>query len=264
MISPVVQPQEQIEGRGFRAVRLFHEAYEGLADPFLLVDHFEMWEATFPAHPHAGFSPLTYVFPDSQNRMRHADSLGNRLLIGPGALHWTLAGKGLQHKEDPETLGVAVHGLQIWMNLPAARKFEEPRIFHIANADIADQDGVRRIAGVGVERETPQPFGMADVYLDAGCSFRYPVRRDWQTLVYVPEAGDAVVAGRTLRKRESIAIGGVEEIALSSAEGAHVVLLSGAPCREPVAMDGPFVMNTQEELRDAVRRYRAGEFGKLI
>lgn len=266
--SRVVQQHSPLSGRGFQAVRLWHEDYGGLADPFLLVDHFRMSDAVFPAHPHAGFSPLTYVFPDSPNSMRHADTLGNRLLIHPGSLHWTLAGRGLQHKEDPEVLGSPVHGLQIWLNLPSARKFDEPQIFHRESKEIEERDGVRWIADPLAAQQTPQPFGMVDVHRRAGESFSFSLPREWQTLAYV--YGDGALAiekngdQRIAPGGSSFAFAGTDTITFRAQAETRFVLLASLPQRESIVVEGPFVMNTHDQIADTIRRYRAGEFGKLI
>src|SRR5438445_8670929 len=174
--SPVVRAAAERMGEAFEARRLTAERFDGLMDPLLLVDHFRMSAETFAAHPHAGFSPLTLLFEDSSGSIRNRDSQGVDLVIAPGDLLWTLAGRGVLHLENPVTEGPVCHGLQIWVNLPAREKGREPLVRHLRARQIPAQvrPGVRvRVvagewAGVRSPLEAPQPLALLDGFLAPG------------------------------------------------------------------------------------------------
>jgi redox-sensitive bicupin YhaK (pirin superfamily) len=121
---------------GLSIAQLHGEHLTGQLDPFLAIDHFEMALPFFPPHPHAGFSAVTYLFPQSQNGFVNRDSRGEALQIHPGDLHWTAAGSGVVHEEVPITRGVVCHGLQIFVNLHSSKKWMAPQALHLAAAQV--------------------------------------------------------------------------------------------------------------------------------
>jgi redox-sensitive bicupin YhaK (pirin superfamily) len=244
-------------------------------DPFLNLDHFHMSEPTFPPHPHAGFSAVTYLFEGSKGSFTNRDSLGDKSLIRPGALHWTQAARGMMHEEIPQTRGVDCHGLQMFVNLRAEYKQALPKAFHVEPEHIPEVNGagsrVRVLAGELSGVQSPlssllTPVLLLDVFLESGANISIPVDRSRTCFVMsiagsgrVGEAGDSLmphgVAG--------FANDGDEVFLAAGSEGLQVLLAAGKPLREPVIFGGPFVMNTRDELQAAVARYERGEMGRL-
>jgi redox-sensitive bicupin YhaK (pirin superfamily) len=275
--SSVVRAATDRMGEAFEAHRLTSERFEGLMDPLLLVDHFRMTAETFAAHPHAGFSPLTLLFEDSAGSIRNRDSLGVDLVIEPGDLLWTLAGRGVIHVENPVSEGPVCHGLQIWVNLPARDKGREPLVRHLRAADIPAQvrPGVRvRVvvgewAGMRSPLDAPQPLALLDGFLAAGAPFGYELPKGWNGLLYLVEGGITLEwegSKIPLAGGEAIALGARERpqgLAMRAAPASHFVLVAGAPIGEPVVAQGPFVMNDSEGIRRALDDFRAGRMGTL-
>lgn len=259
-------------GETFRAFTL--RADPSLLDPFLYVAHFWMSGPTFEPHPHAGFSAVTYLFDDSAGSFLNRDSRGDHSLIHPGDVHWTLAGAGVLHDERPTVTGQTCHGLQIFVNLPNARKSMAPRVMHLAAADVPrrEDDGVRvsvpfgRLAGLEsplpVAREAGQDAALADVVLADGAVFRCPVEAHRNAFVHVA-AGAVEIAGERLATGTAarVATGGVLEI--DAHDDARVAIFAGTPLGEPVHMHGPFAMASAAEIHAAIERYQAGAMGRL-
>lgn len=240
-------------------------------DPFLQVDWFRMSQPFFPPHPHAGFSAVTYMLPGSPGGFVNRDSLGHRNLISPGALHWTEAAHGVMHEEVPIERGVECHGLQIFVNLPAARKHDAPAAYHAEPADVptVERDGGRVRCYVGHfdgQRAALAPkttCALWDVAVDAGASLSLPLPRDWNaTLLLV--AGDLMEGGQRANGPAAIGLAAGDAIVLhAGATPVHAVLLAGPPLDEPVVAGGPFVMTSAEDIADAKRRFARGEMGRL-
>lgn len=247
-------------------------------DPFLNLDDFVMSEPTFPPHPHAGFSAVTYMFEDSAGSFVNRDSLGDPRFIAPGALHWTQAARGMMHEERPSEPGTRCHGLQMFVNLRSDHKNAAPRAFHVAAAEIPEVRPtpgarVRVLVGAcdGVASpldELLTPITFLDVHLETGAVLELDA----------PAASTAfalVVRGTGLAGRQgqetSLAVHAAagfssdgDVVRLVGGEGGLQVLFgAGAPLREPVVFGGPFVMTSTEEVRAAEQRFRRGEMGKL-
>jgi redox-sensitive bicupin YhaK (pirin superfamily) len=149
-LNTLLPMQAFAHGDGFRGFGLRDPRLQTSLDPFLSVDHFWMSQPTFAPHPHAGFNAVTYLFEDSQTSFINRDSLGHQVEIAPGDLHWTQAGAGLMHEELPRDMGRAAHGLQIFVNLPAAAKHAPPQVHHVDAADMpTGDDGGAFAAGLG-------------------------------------------------------------------------------------------------------------------
>ncbi len=180
-------------GKHFDA-RSFHEdQYGGAINPLLMVDHFRMTEPTFGPHRHVGFSAVTYVFEDSRSPHLNSDSLGNDLPIHPGALHWMVAGRGVEHDEWPGGENPEVHGLQFFVNLPAGKRNIDPYAVHVEPDDVPEYrtEGVRirvvagELDGFRSPVQLPQPFFIFDAFLDAGASTDLPTQAGWSAWLYV-------------------------------------------------------------------------------
>jgi redox-sensitive bicupin YhaK (pirin superfamily) len=271
-VRRVITAQETVEGGGFRVRRPFPVVGLEQLDPFLLLD--EMGPTTYapgaavgaPTHPHRGFETVTFLFEGS---MEHIDSAGHRGVLEAGDVQWMTAGAGVLHSEEPtpELLeqGGRVHGVQLWVNLPAARKMVPPR-YQGFTADqlpvaVADEGRVRATVvageafGVTGPVETTSPVTYLRVAVAPGGRFEQPVADGHTALVYVLEGEleGGVTKGQLVEYERTSG-----PIRVASEGGAEVLVLTGAPLREPIARYGPFVMNTRAELVQAFEDYERG------
>lgn len=258
----------------FRAAHVSSAAVGADIDPIIGIDHFEMRAPTFAPHPHAGFSAVTYLFEDSEGEWVNRDSLGDRIVVQPGAIIWTVAGSGILHEEYPVVRGQLAHGLQIFVNLPAADKLQAPRLLFVDGPAVP----VRTLSGVHVrvatgasgdvraKLEAPGDFTLLDVQLEPGAIFDQDFSADHSVLAYVIK-GSAFIGSEQrrigVREAASFAEGRGAVRLRAAPEGAQVVLLAGRPLREPVVSHGPFVMNNEQQIVSAFERYRAGRMGTL-
>lgn len=256
-------------GAAFRA-RAVNAPLESL-DPFIYLVEFWMRAPTFDPHPHAGFSAITYLFDDSTGAMLNRDSQGDRTLIRPGDLHWTLAGAGIVHDEVPEIDGRVSHGLQIFVNLPAEEKLIAPRAIRVAREAMASREagGVTlrlafgRLDGMETPVGAPGDAALADLALAPGADRELAIGAGRNAFVLVID-GEAEIGGRRLSAGEAAGLEGHEgTLGLRSAAGGRVALFAGTPLREPVLMHGPFAMSNAAQVNDAIRRYQAGGMGRL-
>lgn len=247
-------------------------------DPFLSLDEFRMSEPTFPPHPHAGFSAVTYMFEDSRGTFMNRDSLGNRDRIGPGTLHWSQAAHGMMHEEIPEARGMECHGLQMFVNLRSDHKQAPPRAFHVDTHDIPEvvaTEGarVRVLAGnfAGISSplsELLTPILLLDIHLSSAARVAIPVGAD-QTCFAMSISGAGLVgpqdARHALGTHDAAGFSGDgDEVLLEAGgDGLHVLLAAGQPLREPVVFGGPFAMTNRNELQAAFARYERGDMGSL-
>jgi redox-sensitive bicupin YhaK (pirin superfamily) len=278
-VTKIVTAHRQREGGGFIVRRPFPSAGFHHADPFLLLD--EMGPVEYgpgeaigaPDHPHRGFETVTYVL---EGEMEHEDSAGHRGRLGAGDVQWMTAGRGIVHSEMPSRAmrqrGGRMHGFQIWVNLPARDKLMAPRYQEIPRAAIpeaATPDGcavVHVIAGeaLGAKAviETRTPIGYLHWIFSPGASVDVPVPADHAAYVYVFE-GAVRVAGREVKDGQLAILGDGNRVQLEASERAQALLLTGVPLREPVVHYGPFVMNTEKEIVQAIEDYQAGRLGEI-
>jgi redox-sensitive bicupin YhaK (pirin superfamily) len=271
-ISKIIEPQAVMEGAGVRLKRSIGTHTLDYLDPFLLLDHFQSksradYEAGFPLHPHRGIETVTYLLAGA---VRHRDTLGNAGEIGPGDLQWMTAGRGILHEEMPQVRPEGVAGFQLWVNLPKKQKMIAPRYQNISANEIREirRDSganIRVIAGT-VDGVTGPIGGIAaeptylDVSLSSGGSFTQPVPRGHSAFAYVFEGearfGENLVAGPKL-----VVWGDGDSVEVRAEKSpARFLLVSGKPLNEPIARHGPFVMNTREEIEQALRELRDGTF----
>jgi len=248
-------------------------------DPFLMLDEFgtenpDDYIAGFPNHPHRGFETVTYML---DGHMLHQDHMGNRGDLRSGDVQWMTAGRGIIHSEMPQQLEGRMRGFQLWINLPAREKMKPAsyRDIPASGIPVVTLPGGGRakvIAGTLVVdgRAMPGPIqGLAtdplylDVALPPRAAFAHPVAQDYNAFLYAYE-GSAEVgpagAARPLKTQSAgvLSAGDLIEVT-AGAEGARFILLAGKPLKEPVAQYGPFVMNTREEIEQAIRDYQIGE-----
>ncbi len=289
---PVVQIADApsfLEGEGFKVRRATAGIDLELADPFLMLDHMGAVEYApgeakgAPDHPHRGFETVTYMV---EGKMRHLDSHGGGGVITDGATQWMTAGSGVVHSEMPtqDLLdgGGLFHGFQLWVNLPAAEKLVAPRYQDLEAGDvglIASEDGgavVRLIAGdlgaVHGPGDTRTPITYAHATIAPGARLRTAWRADFNALAYVVSGTGSVGAdARPIHEGQIAVFGPGEAIELRAdasqdarhAGGVDVLLLGGMPIREQIAWYGPFVMNTRQELIQAVEDYQSGRMGQI-
>jgi redox-sensitive bicupin YhaK (pirin superfamily) len=278
-VTRVVTAHRQREGAGFLVRRPFPGAGLSIADPFLLLDElgpvdYAPGEAIgAPDHPHRGFETVTYVL---EGENEHEDSAGHRGTIGPGDVQWMTAGRGVVHSEEPSKAlrarGGRVHGFQIWVNLPAKDKMIAPRYQEIPRAGIpqaTSPDGlatVQVIAGDVLGQraviETRTPIALHDWTLRPGAMIEVPLPPSFAAYVYVFR-GAVELGGTRLVDGQLAVLGEGDAVHLTASGDARLLLLAGVPLREPVASYGPFVMNTRDEIVQAMRDYQAGRMGQI-
>jgi hypothetical protein len=281
-VTEVVTAHTQTEGGGFVVRRPFPTVGKEMVDPFLLLD--EMGPAEYgpgeavgaPDHPHRGFETVTYML---EGEFEHEDSAGHRGAIRPGDVQWMTAGAGIVHSEMPSheirERGGRVHGFQIWVNLPARLKMTRPRYQEVPSSKIptaqsADERArVRVIAGeaLGVRAviDTHTPIVYQDWSLDDGADVTIPLPRDHQAFVYVFQGAARVGEdAREIKDGQLGLLGEGDAVRLRGVSGGgRLLLLAGVPLNEPVARYGPFVMNTEREIRDAFLDFRTGKMGEI-
>jgi len=275
-VERVITGQATSDGAGVKLTRLLTQDLQQRLDPFLMLDNFasddpDDYGAGFPNHPHRGFETITYMI---SGRMRHRDSAGNEGLLQNGGVQWMTAGRGLIHSELPEQEAGVMEGFQLWLNLPASEKMRTPWYRDIQSSEIpqattAEGVTVRVIAGQShgvsamVQREGTQPLYL-DVHLPAGATFEQPLPAQHNAFVCVYRGSVEIVdaQGRSSvvpSRRMAVLANGGDGVRLRAAEGeARALLIAGKPLREPIAQYGPFVMNTREQLIEAVEDFNQG------
>ena len=271
-VERLVAGQATSDGAGVKLTRVLTQDLQRRLDPFLMLDAFGSdrpgdYIAGFPDHPHRGFETITYMIA---GRMRHRDSAGHEGLLTNGGVQWMTAGRGVIHSELPEQEEGVMEGFQLWLNLAAQDKMVPAWYRDIASNEIPEfeVDGVtvRVIAGAShgragaMQRARTEPLYL-DLHLAPGARFAQPLPATHNAFVYVYR-GAATIAG-TAVPRQRMAIlanpAGADGVVIETgSEPTKALLIAGAPLREPIAQYGPFVMNTREQLYEAVQDYQAG------
>jgi redox-sensitive bicupin YhaK (pirin superfamily) len=268
----VIPSRETSDGAGVRLSRSIGGPDMDYLDPFLLLDEFGSEDgadyiAGFPDHPHRGIETVTYML---DGNMRHGDNKGNSGTLRSGSVQWMTAGSGIVHSEMPEQEEGLMRGFQLWVNLPAKDKMCEPYYQDFEPdqvPEVARADGVKvRIVAGTFEGTAGAVQGIAadptylDVTLPAGAAFEHAIPRGHTAFAYVfegeAEIGEAVVP----RAHLAVLDDGDKVAARAAGAPARFILVAGKPLHEPVARWGPFVMNTREEILQAVQDYQAGRF----
>jgi quercetin 2,3-dioxygenase len=271
-VERVVAGEPTSDGAGVKLTRVVTQPLQRRLDPYLMLDAFgtdnpQDYIAGFPDHPHRGFETITYMIA---GRMRHRDSAGHEGLLANGDVQWMTAGRGVVHSELPEQQDGRMEGFQLWLNLPAKDKLRAPWYRDIRGDEIpafttAEGVRVRVIAGEShgvdgaVQREATQPLYL-DLELPAGAKFAQPLPATRNAFVYVYR-GELAVAGTDVpAQRMAILANDGDGVVLEARAATRALLIAGEPLGEPIAQYGPFVMNTQDELVQAVHDYQAGAF----
>jgi redox-sensitive bicupin YhaK (pirin superfamily) len=287
-VAKVITAPTFLEGEGFQVRRPFPGIDMSLAAPFLLLDHLGAVEYApgeakgAPWHPHRGFETVTYIIDGA---IQHHDSNGGGGLITDGATQWMTAGAGILHDElPPDWLvqkGGLFHGVQLWVNLPKTLKFTPPRYQDIEASKVSllsSHDGgalVRLIAGDLDGHAGPgatwTPITYLHATVSAGARLEIPWRPDFNALVYVLSgSGHAGDDRRPIEEGQLAVLGaggsvvvGANNVQSGRAPNLDILVLGGQPIREPIVFHGPFVMNTRDEIFDAIRDYHAGRLGVI-
>jgi redox-sensitive bicupin YhaK (pirin superfamily) len=277
-ISKAFKSSPVVEGAGVHLKRAFGYSQIPQFDPFLMLDDFhtsnpDEYLAGFPWHPHRGIETITYLL---EGVVEHGDSMGNKGTIGAGDVQWMTAGSGIIHQEMPQlSPSGTMWGFQFWANLPAAQKMMAPRYRDVKAADIPHvtlESGVtvRIIAGemggvrgpVGDIVIEPQ---MLDISMPAGTLFSHVLPTGHAAFIYILSGGGYFDDRRELHSMETVLLyehAGETVQAAAQDLPLRFLLISGKPLNEPIAWQGPIVMNTQEELRTAFEEYQRGTFVK--
>jgi len=274
-IEKVVSGQATSDGAGVELVRMIGQPQLMELDPFLLLDAFRSddpddYIAGFPSHPHRGFETVTYLL---NGRMRHRDNAGNEGVIEPGGIQWMTAGRGIVHSEMPEQQDGLLEGFQLWINLPAAHKMTPPAYQEHADEQIPLESRagvqVRVISGTtsrGTTGPVIQPLTEPldlDVSLSPGSKFDESLATAHNAFIHVIEGeisletSDAPHANLG-HDQLAVLTKGDRGVVQGGAGGGRVLLVAAKPLNEPSARAGPFVMNTESELRQAFSDYQRG------
>jgi redox-sensitive bicupin YhaK (pirin superfamily) len=271
-IERIVAGVATSDGAGVKLTRVLTSQLQYRLDPFLMLDAFasddpDDYIAGFPDHPHRGFETVTYML---NGRMRHRDSAGHEGLLQNGGMQWMTAGRGVIHSEIPEQEDGVMEGFQLWVNLPAQRKMNAPWYRDFASNDIpeyATPEGVvvRVLAGNSngvagaITREVTEPQYL-DIHMPAGTTFSTALPDTHNGFIYVYR-GAADIGGTLVTSRRmgilTNAPGG-DGVTVTADEDARLILVSGLPLHEPIVQYGPFVMNAQHEIHQALADYRNG------
>jgi redox-sensitive bicupin YhaK (pirin superfamily) len=269
-IIQIVAAQEVTEGAGVSVFRSIGTPARRNLDPFLMLDQFSTYDpddyiAGFPEHPHRGFNTFTYMI---DGHMQHGDSMGNRGDLGPGGAQWMKAGSGVVHSEMPQQQSGRMRGFQLWINLPAEQKMTAPE-YHDAQPQAIPEinnDGalVRVIAGTFAGQQGPisdpnTGFHFLDVSLEAANHFVQFLPEDDTAFIYQFE-GALMVGDQLLEEQQLAVLGEGEQVTITTDnDSARFLLVSGGAIGEPIVQYGPFVMNTREQIEQALADYRDGK-----
>lgn len=263
------------DGAGVKLTRVLSQNLQRRLDPFLMLDAFgsdnpDDYIAGFPDHPHRGFETVTYMIA---GRMLHRDSGGHEGLLENGGVQWMTAGRGLIHSEIPQQQDGVMEGFQLWLNLPGKDKLCAPWYRDFAAAELPSfttEAGVavtviaghsHGVAGA-VQRETTVPLYL-DLSLPAGSRFAQALPADHNAFLYVYR-GALQVDGRSVPMQRMVIMAndvGRDGVLIEATVDTRALLIAGRPLGEPIAQYGPFVMNTEQEIYQALADYREGRLG---
>ncbi|MEE9327257.1 MAG: pirin family protein [Cocleimonas sp.] len=273
-IKQIITGRKTSDGDGVSLTRVIGTADLDILDPFLLLDAFGSdkpldYIGGFPAHPHRGFETVTYMLA---GKMRHKDSAGNEGIIEKGGVQWMSAGKGIIHSEMPEQEEGLLAGFQLWVNLPAAHKMDQPRYQEFNQSEVpvelrANTCRLNVIAGETmmatkgvIDNDFVDPIYW-DIHLSSATEFIDKIPQDHNAFIYMIE-GDATIGkeNKQLEAKQLAVLSLAENIKINANSDCRFLLIAGKPLNESVAKGGPFVMNTQAEIDQAYVDYQTGHF----
>ncbi|WP_027855878.1 pirin family protein [Marinobacterium jannaschii] len=273
-IDQIIPAIETSDGAGVRILRSVGQRQGLRVDPFLMLDFFSSsnpddYVAGFPAHPHRGFETVTYML---NGTLQHRDHMGNEGTLSSGGVQWMTAGRGVIHEEMPKQQDGLMRGFQLWVNLPAAHKMRPAAYQNIAPHQLplitlpGDSGEMKLIAGEltlaaehyqgPVAGVTVDPL-LLDLHLQQGASVQLPLESGHNAFIYLYE-GEAEIGDRVLATDQAATLTQGSSVEIKALKGARLLLAAGRPIREPVVQYGPFVMNSTEEIDQALRDYREG------
>jgi hypothetical protein len=275
-VERLVAGQATSDGAGVKLTRVLTQNLQHRLDPFLMLDAFgsdnpDDYIAGFPDHPHRGFETITYMIA---GRMRHRDSAGHEGLLENGGVQWMTAGRGVIHSEIPQQQDGVMEGFQLWLNLPGRDKMNPPW-YRDFKADelpkfVTPQGvAVTVIAGAShgvagaVIREATAPLYL-DLHMGAGSRFEQPLPPSHNAFVYVYR-GAVTVAGQAVPAQRMAVLAndaGADGVVIEAASDARLLLIAGQPLKEPIVQYGPFVMNSQQQIYEALSDFRDGRLGE--
>ncbi|MBN9231616.1 MAG: quercetin 2,3-dioxygenase [Legionella sp. 40-6] len=259
------------EGAGVKLHRYIGQQHTDELEPLLLLDFFNSSDpldfmAGFPSHPHRGFETITYLFSGS---IQHKDNHGHQGTIGPGDVQWMTAGKGIIHSEMPDATQKPLKGLQLWLNLPAAAKMSPPKYQELAHEQLPlEHDGgvkVKVIAGTTAKGTNSPIHGIAtqplffDVQLEAGVIWTQPIPDDYQTILLLVR-GEVMISGESVSELQLAVLDEQSSLTVVATQASQFILIAAKKIHEPIVRHGPFVMNTAEEIRQAMIDFQQGLF----
>ncbi len=275
-VEQLVAGQETSDGAGVRLTRVLTNNLQRRLDPFLMLDAFgsdnpDDYIAGFPDHPHRGFETVTYMIA---GRMLHRDSAGHEGLLQNGGVQWMTAGRGVIHSEIPQQEEGVMEGFQLWLNLHSSEKMIQPWYRDFQDTDlpkVVTSDGVavtviagesHGVAGA-VQRDITDPLYL-DIHLPASASFSQSIPPGHNAFIYVYRGEVSVAGNRVPSKRMAILANDAQAdgVVIEASADAKVLLIAGRPLREPIAQYGPFVMNTEAEIYQALSDFRDGKLGE--
>ena len=271
-VERLVAGKETSDGAGVKLTRVLTQPLQRRLDPFLMLDAFgsdnpDDYIAGFPDHPHRGFETVTYMIA---GRMRHRDSAGHEGLLENGGVQWMTAGRGVIHSEIPQQEDGVMEGFQLWLNLPARDKLcapwyrdfaasDLPRFATDTGAEVTVIAGESHGVGGAVTREATVPLYL-DIHLPVGGRFAQPLPAEHNAFVYVYR-GEVTVAGSPVPAQRMAILSSdaqADGVVVEAQGEARFLLIAGQPLNEPIAQYGPFVMNSEQEIYQALGDYREG------
>jgi redox-sensitive bicupin YhaK (pirin superfamily) len=275
-VERLIAGQATSDGAGVKLTRVLTQDLQRRLDPFLMLDAFgsdnpDDYIAGFPDHPHRGFETVTYMIA---GRMRHRDSAGHEGLLEGGGVQWMTAGRGVIHSEIPQQSDGVMEGFQLWLNLPARDKMsppwyrdfkaqELPRFVTAQGVTVIVIAGQSQGVSGAVTRAASAPLFL-DLHLPAGSLFEQALPLEHNAFVYVYR-GEVRIAGQTVPAQRMALManeGAADGVLIEASTDARVLLLAGQPLKEAIAQYGPFVMNTQQEIHQAISDFRNGTLGE--
>ena len=271
-VEHLVIGQATSDGAGVKLTRVLTQNLQQRLDPFLMLDAFgsdnpDDYIAGFPDHPHRGFETVTYMIA---GRMLHRDSAGHEGLLENGGVQWMTAGRGVIHSEIPQQENGVMEGFQLWLNLPARDKMcppwyrdipagELPRFSTAEGVDVTVIAGESHGVQGAVTRDGTAPLYL-DLHMKAGARFEQPLPAGHNAFVYVYR-GELTVGGSAVpvQRMAILANDGGDGVVLQAPQDAKALLIAGRPLKEPIAQYGPFVMNTPQEIHQAIADLHAGQ-----
>lgn len=270
-IKQIVRGMPTQDGAGVTLTRIIGQPALPRLDPFLMLDEFgsdkaQDYIAGFPEHPHRGFQTVTYMLA---GKMEHQDSVGNKGLIETGGIQWMNAGKGIIHSEMPKQTAGLMRGFQLWVNLPAKQKMSEPNYQDIPANQVPvfeDLAGIKIKVLVGefngvegpVKAESIEPLFL-DCHFEDQMTLSVPVDLHYVFFVYCYE-NEVLIGDELVSKGQLAVLNSAELIAISGKKDSACIIVGGRPINEPIVQYGPFVMNTEQEIKQAYEDYRQGRF----